>query len=112
MKASSGVVMKSLVLAGIVGMVGACAFVVGLRATAGQDAADRTEPFVVGRCYRVFPADRDQTYIFKVIGPATGEWLRVQSDPAAPRVPGARPTVPLWLNLRSPFAVQEWSCSE
>ena len=77
-----------------------------------QQPQDGSEPWQVGRCYRVFPADRDQTYIFKVLGPASGDWLRVQSDPAASRVPGARPTVPLWLNLQSPFAIQEWPCTE
>lgn len=83
----------------------------GARGIQSESAQDAARPWEVGRCYRVFPADRDQLYIFKVIEPPAGSWVRVQPDPAGIRVPGARAQAPLWLNLNSPFAVQEWSCS-
>jgi hypothetical protein len=73
--------------------------------------APATEPWQVGHCYRVFPENRDQLYIFKVAAPPTGPWIRVETDPAATRVPGAKPQTPLWLNANTLFAVQEWTCS-
>jgi hypothetical protein len=51
-------------------------------------------------------------HIFKVAAAPNGPWIRVHSDPAATKVPGARPEAPLWLNANTVFAVQEWSCSD
>jgi hypothetical protein len=70
----------------------------------------RPQPWQVGKCYRVFPADRDQLYIFKVLEPPAGAWVRVQSDPSNPEVPGARPQAAVWLNTASAFSIQEWPC--
>jgi hypothetical protein len=75
-----------------------------------EPAGVSAQVWQVGQCYRVFPENRDQLYIFKVLEPPAGSWIRVQSDPKSPVVPGARPQVPLWLNTNSAFAVQEWSC--
>ena len=78
---------------------------------AAQAATIAAEPWQAGHGYRIFPENRDQLYVFKVIEPSSGPWIRVQTDPAAPRVPGARPEAPLWLNGNAVFAVQEWTCS-
>jgi hypothetical protein len=99
---------SSLVVAGI-SLLG-----VGVALNARQTATQGTateQLWEVGECYRVFPANRDQLYIFKVLEPPRGAWIRVQSDPSNPPVPGARPQVPLWLNQSSAFAVQQWPCS-
>ena len=80
------------------------------RQTATQEAATE-QLWRVGECYRVFPANRDQLYTFKVLEPPRGAWIRVQTDPSNAPVPGARPQAPLWLNQTSAFAVQQWPCS-
>jgi hypothetical protein len=77
---------------------------------AGSDAGQNARPWQVDRCYRVF-TEREQLYLFKVLEPPAGGWVRVQEDPAGIRVPGARPQAPLWINENEIFAVQEWSCS-
>ncbi len=68
------------------------------------------QPWQVGKCYRVFPSNRDQLYIFKVLEPPAGSWIRVQADPSNPEVPGARPQAAVWLNAASAFSIQEWTC--
>jgi hypothetical protein len=70
------------------------------------------EIWQVGRCYRVFPHDRDQFYHFRVLEAPSGQWVRVQPHPAPIKTPAMRPQAPLWLNANSQFAVQEWSCSD
>jgi hypothetical protein len=79
--------------------------------TPQEPAAGTAQLWQVGQCYRVFPENRDQLYIFKVLEPPAGSWIRVQSDPQTPLAPGARPAAALWLNTTSVFAVHEWSCS-
>jgi len=79
---------------------------------ARQEVGQSREPWQAGRCYRVFPEDREQLYIFKVLDPPSGGYVRVQTDPSAQRVPGARPQQPLWLSTAGMFAVQEWPCSD
>jgi hypothetical protein len=70
------------------------------------------EPWQVGQCYRILPENRDQLYTFKVIERLTGPWIRVQHDPANPRVPGAAREAAVWLNTGAVFTVQEWTCSD
>jgi hypothetical protein len=81
--------MRTLSLICVVGLLSGATVSVALRASSGRVQDDAQQPWQIGRCYRVFPAERDQTYVFKVLDPPAGQWLRVQSDPAAPRVPGA-----------------------
>ena len=85
---------------------------------ASQERAEPTqparaaEPFQVDRCYRVFPQNRDQFYLFRVVAAPSGPWVAVQTEPAPRRVPGGPPPAPLWLNANGLFAVQEWTCAE
>ena len=79
--------------------------------TTSQALQTSNGPWQVGQCYRVFPSEVDTLYTFKVLEPAQGTWLRVQPAPTSPTVPGGKPQAALWINLASPFAVQEWSCS-
>jgi hypothetical protein len=65
----------------------------------------------IGQCYRVFPSDPDTFHLFKVLDMPISGWVRVQSQPVQPSSPGVRTPAPLWLNISSPFAVQEWPCS-
>jgi hypothetical protein len=106
----AGAFMKRLLFCGGLALVGliSVGFALSAQTTTPEPAA---EPWQVGRCYRVFPENRDQLYIFKVAAPPIGPWIRVETDPAATRVPGARPQSPLWLNANTLFAVQEWTCS-
>lgn len=76
---------------------------------AQNDAAAR--PWQVGSCYRVFRIGNDPPDIFKVVASPEGNWIRVEADPRAPWVPGARPSARVWLNSNAVFVVQEWSCS-
>jgi hypothetical protein len=71
-----------------------------------------SRPWQVGQCYRVFPADRDTIYTFKVLEPSSGPWIRVMALPSTPLGPGAKPQAALWINSASTFAVQEWSCTD
>ena len=100
----------ALGLAGAV-LISGTAAAGGPAGLAAQDVQEAPEPWQPGRCYRVFPAERDQLYVFRVVEPPSGGWVRVQADPSSARVPGARPAAPLWLNTASLFAVQEWACS-
>lgn len=77
---------------------------------AAQGATAPQGPWQAGRCYRVFSDDRHELHTFKVLEPPAGQWIRVQSDPASPPVPGAAPQARLWLNADAVFAVQEWTC--
>jgi hypothetical protein len=70
------------------------------------------ELWEVGRCYRVFPHDRDQFYRFRVLEPQRGQWVRVEPDPPPIKTPAMRQQAPLWLNVNSQFAVQEWTCAD
>jgi hypothetical protein len=79
--------------------------------TTTRAAAQPVAQWQSGQCYRVFPHNRDQFYVFKVIERAEGTWVRVEVDPRNPVVPGARPALPLWLNTDALFAAQEWPCS-
>jgi hypothetical protein len=74
-----------------------------------NDAAVR--PWQVGSCYRVFRIGNEPPDMFKVVASPEGSWVRVEADPRAPWVPGARPTARVWLNINSVFVVQEWPCS-
>jgi hypothetical protein len=96
-----------LVIAGLASV----ASITAPRSPQRDSAQESAQPWQEGKCYRVFPADRDQLYVFKVLEEPAGQWVRVQADPAGIRVPGAKPQAPLWLNVASQFAVQEWTCS-
>jgi hypothetical protein len=95
----------------------AAASLAGVAARQGRDEPERPtvaarEPFEVDRCYRVFPQNRDQFYLFRVVAAPSGPWVAVRTEPAPTRVPGGRPPAPLWLNANGLFAVQEWGCAE
>ena len=84
----------------------------GVEARQGsQTPAPPVAPWQVGHCYRIFFLTDTPPYILKIQDVA-GDWARVTEDPTSPRVPGARPSAPIWLNTRIVFAVQEWPCSD
>jgi hypothetical protein len=69
-------------------------------------------PWQTGACYRVFRIVNEPPELFKVLAPPEGSWVRVEADPKAPWVPGARPAAPVWLNINSVFVLQQWPCSQ
>jgi hypothetical protein len=99
--------MKSLIVAALTAMALLLAFSGKSR---GQTETQAGGPWQVGRCYRVIMPEPSPLNTFQVLGPASGNWVRVQQVPASPPVPGGQPSAPLWINTTSPFAVQEWSC--
>ena len=71
----------------------------------------RSQPWEVGKCYRVYPQDRDQFYLFRVVEPPTATYVRVAAEPLPRLGTGAPPPMPFWLVINSQFGVQEWPCS-
>jgi hypothetical protein len=84
----------------------------GISSSQVSEEVKQSRPWQVGLCYRVFPADRDTIYTFKVLEPPSGPWIRVQALPSTRLGPGAQPQAPLWINSASTFAVREWSCTD
>lgn len=72
----------------------------------------RVRPWQAGACYRVFRIVNEPPELFKVVEAPEGSWVRVEADPRAPWVPGARPAARVWLNINSVFVLQEWPCSQ
>jgi hypothetical protein len=105
--------MKPLLIStALVGAVVATSLSVSSSSTAAsQSQPAAPQPWQVGQCYRIFPADRDTLYTFKVLEPPVGGWVRVESAPSSPPTPGGLRQAPLWLNTTAAFAVQEWSCT-
>lgn len=68
-------------------------------------------PWDVGKCYRVFPQDRDQFYLFRVVEPPQGGYVRVAAEPPPRLGTGAPPPMPFWLVTGALFGVQEWPCA-
>ena len=99
--------MKSLVVSVLTAAVLIGVFSVGSR---GQVASEQKSdaPWQVGRCYRIFPSEPNTLYTFQVLEPPRGNWIRVLALPSTQNVLGSQ--APLWINLASPFAVQEWNC--
>jgi hypothetical protein len=112
-KSSPTFLLAAIALSVVAGFAGSAANRAGQR-----DVVVPEGPWLTGNCYRVFPHDRDQFYVFKVLGfrqfePAIGgPWIQVESYPPPLSQPGARPPAPLWLNTQSLFAVQAWTCKE
>ena len=101
-----------LVKSGIIGcalMATAAAGALGRNAWAAQAVEER--PWVAGECYRVSFLDPAQQQTLRVLENPAGAWVRVQSDPRSPRVPGASPRGRVWLNTAAVFAVAEIECS-
>jgi hypothetical protein len=89
-----------------------------LSATWNAPVADRAaqeqalvRPWQVGSCYRVFLRASEPPDLFKVVASPEGSWVRVETAPGAPWVPGSRPPARVWININSVFVVQEWPCS-
>lgn len=99
--------MKSLVVSVLTAAVLIGVFSVGSR---GQVASEQKSdaPWQVGHCYRIFPSEPNTLYTFQVLEPPRGGWVRVLALPSTQNVLGSQ--APLWVNLASPFAVQEWNC--
>jgi hypothetical protein len=111
MRQSGGFV---LVVSVLVGSVGAGAIASGWSAGFSRPPVvqeSSNAPWQVGSCYRVFRIGNEPPDMFKVVASPEGSWVRVEADPRAPWVPGARPTARVWLNINSVFVVQEWPCS-
>ena len=99
--------MKSLVVSVLTAAVLIGVFSVGSR---GQVASEPKPdaPWQVCRCYRIFPSEVNTLQLVEVLEPPRGNWVRVRSLPSSENVVGAQ--APLWVNVMSPFAVQEWNC--
>jgi hypothetical protein len=98
----------------VVGCIVAAAAIAGAASAIAQNTRDQfvIRPWQVGVCYRVFRIVNEPPELFKVLTPPEGSWVRVEADPKAPWVPGARPAAPVWLNINSVFVLQEWPCSQ
>ena len=95
-------VMRALVL-----VTGALAITAaGIAGQRGDDA----QPWTPGRCYRALFLDPGQQQTLRVLDAPAGAWVRVQSDPKSPRVPGASARGRVWLNTATVFAVEEVEC--
>ena len=106
-------VVRIIGVAAIAGSVSAIAL--AWTAAADQTSQDQpavVRPWQVGSCYRVFRIVNEPPELFKVLAPPEGSWVRVEADPKAPWVPGARPAARVWLNINSVFVLQEWPCSQ
>ena len=83
-------------------------------AAAGVLAArqpDEAGPWSAGRCYRASFLDPAQQQTLRVLENPGGAWVRVQSDPNSPRVPGAPPRARVWLNTATVFVIAEIECT-
>jgi hypothetical protein len=99
--------MKSLAVSALTAAVLIGVFSVGSR---GQVALGQSadSPWQVGHCYRVFPSEGNTLQLVEVLEPPRGNWVRVRSLPSSENI--ISPQAPLWVNVTSPFAVQEWKC--
>ena len=99
--------MKSLAVSMLTAAVLIGVFSVGSR---GQVASEQKSdaPWQVGHCYRIFPSESNTLHTFQVLEPPRGNWVRVMALPSMQNVIGAQ--APLWINVASPFAIQEWNC--
>ena len=98
---------KRAIAAGLIGIVTGG---VAVSVWAAQ-RADDGQPWTAGKCYRVLFLDPAQQQTLRVLDSPVGPWVRVQSDPRSPRVPGASPRGRVWLNTATVFAVEEVECS-
>jgi hypothetical protein len=101
----------STVKQGIVAACLVCAAFVVLAVVVSARQAEKAGPWNAGRCYRASFLDPAQQQTLRVLEDPAGTWVRVQSDPTSPRVPGAAPRARVWLNTATVFAITEIECS-
>ena len=95
----------------VAGWVSAAALVVFAAAALAARQPDAAGPLTAGRCYRTTFLDPAQQHIVRVLENPVGAWVRVQSEPFSPRVPGAPARARVWLNTSTVFAITEMECS-
>lgn len=96
----------------VFGCVLTCAVLLaGLVGLSARQAEAETSPWTVGHCYRATILEPPQQHTLRVLEPPSGVWVRVQSDPRSPRVPGASGRGRVWLNTLSVFSVEEVECA-
>lgn len=95
------------------GVTLACAVTAGVVTGAvwADQRGDEAQPWMFGKCYRVVFLDPAQQQTLRVLENPVGPWVRVQSEPRSPRLPGASPRGRVWLNTATVFAVEEVECS-
>jgi hypothetical protein len=99
--------MKSLMVSVLTAAVLMGAFSAGSRGpTASAQAGDA--PWQVGHCYRIVSSEPNTLYTFRILEAPRGNWVRAEEVPSMKNVIPNQ--APLWINVTSPFAVQEWSC--
>ncbi len=89
------------ILAGVGAVLGS-----GLAARQAEDV----QPWSEGACYRATTLEGDEQHTLRILEAPRGAWVRVQSDPMSPRVPGASRR-PIWLNTALVFSLQQIECS-
>lgn len=99
--------MKKVTLAAC---VASAAFVVLATVLVAQQR-DEAGPWSAGHCYRASFLDPPQQQNLRVLENPAGAWVRVQSDPTSPRVPGSAQRARVWLNTATVFAITEIECS-
>ena len=87
------------------------AAVVAAASVVAARQAEDARPWAAGRCYRASFLDPAQQQTLRVLENPIGAWVRVQSDPQSPRVPGAPARSRVWLNTAMVFAITEIECS-
>ena len=98
--------MKSLVVSILTAAVLIGVFSVGSRGQVPESKGDG--PWQVGRCYRIVPSEPNTLRTFRILEAPRGNWVRAEEVPSMKNVLPNQ--APLWINVTSPFAVQEWSC--
>jgi hypothetical protein len=97
---------------GVATIIGSAALVVALAgAGSARQRGDDAAPWTPGRCYRASFLDPAQQQTLRVLDNPVGAFVRVQSDPRSPRVPGVSPRGRVWLNTATVFALEEVECS-
>ena len=99
--------MKSLAVSVLTAAVLIGVFSVGSR---GQVASEQRSdaPWQVGHCYRIITSEPNTLTTFRILELPRGNWVRAEEVPSMKNVIPNQ--APLWINITSPFAVQEWSC--
>lgn len=93
------------------GLLAAAAFVrPGTLTVADQSGPETRAPWQAGTCYRAYLDDERPPHVVKVLETGDAPWIRVEPQPAGPRIPGARERDPLWINTSELFAAQEAPC--
>lgn len=108
--AARGDAMKQLLLAGVLGCVSVTS-AASLAARSPQNGAPA--PWQVGNCYRIEPANSERWYVYRVVDPLVGQFVRVRySEQPRPLQPSFPPPPNMWLNVDQVVMVYDTPCRD